>query len=158
MNKKLFLITVICIIIDQVVKVLVSSLLNVGTSLNIISNFFNITYVHNTGAAFSILTGNRIFLIVVTILVLILIYSMLKNKELITKDSIIYGVLLGGIMGNFIDRIIHGYVIDYLDFNILGYDFAIFNLADVMIVLSVLALLILTFKEDKNARDNSNRK
>jgi len=150
MNKKIFLITTIAVIIDQIIKMIINISMNVGSSINIIDNFFDITYVHNTGAAFSILTGNRFFLIAITIIVLFLIYSMLKNKNLSKGESFIYGLLLGGIMGNFIDRIIRGYVIDYLDFSILGYDFAIFNLADCMIVLSVIALLVMTFKEEKH--------
>ena len=58
--------------------------------------------------------------------------------------------MLGGITGNLIDRVVHGQVIDYLDFNILGYDFPVFNLADIAIVVSMILIIILVIKGDKN--------
>ena len=67
-----------------------------------------------------------------------------------------YSMLIGGILGNLIDRIIRGYVIDYLDFNIIGYNFPIFNLADIAIVISAFLLIINMSRGDKNAK-NKNR-
>lgn len=69
--------------------------------------------------------------------------------------QIIYGILLGGIIGNLIDRIIYGYVIDYLNFNIFGYNFPVFNFADICIVISIFIIIIEILKGDKNAVQGS---
>ena len=149
--KKTFLIAFICILIDQIIKIVLTTNLDIGSSLNIINNFFAITLLENTGAAFSIFTQNTALLIIIGVIALVLIYFwLLKGKTLKTHDSILYGMLLGGIMGNLIDRIIHGYVIDYLDFKIFGYNFPVFNFADTLIVISIIIIIVLMFKGDKN--------
>jgi len=149
MKKKLILFIILGVLLDQVIKIIIANTFDLNQSINIIDNFFRLTYVHNYGAAFSILSGNRIFLIIVTIISLLLIYFLLIKKNNLNKlETVIYSLLIAGILGNFIDRIIYGYVIDYLDFNIFGYNFPIFNIADTLIVISVIILLILSFKGD----------
>lgn len=149
--KKIFSISFICILIDQIIKFIITINLNFTESINIIKNFFRITYLQNNGAAFSILSGNRIFLILITLLSLILIYFILiKNKRINNIESICYGSLIGGIIGNLIDRIRLGYVIDYLDFNFGNYQYPVFNFADILIVLSAITLLIISLKEVKH--------
>ena len=149
--KKIFSISFICILIDQIIKFIITININVTESKNIIKNFFRITYLQNNGAAFSILSGNRIFLILITLLSLILIYFILiKNKRINNIESICYGSLIGGIIGNLIDRIRLGYVIDYLDFNFGNYQYPVFNFADILIVLSAITLLIISLKEVKH--------
>ena len=141
--RKIGLISIICILIDQVTKLIITSNFKLNASISLIDNFFNLTYVRNEGAAWSIFSGNRLFLILIGILSIILIYHFLiKNKSLKKLEIFIYGLLLGGIVGNLIDRIVFGYVIDFLDFLILGYNFPIFNLADTFIVISVFLLII----------------
>ena len=79
-----------------------------------------------------------------------------NNTVWINKfETITYGLLLGGIYGNLIDRILYGYVIDYLDFTIFGYNFAVFNLADILIVGTIFLLLINSFKKGGNNGKNS---
>lgn len=147
--KKVSLISLIIVLIDQIIKYIVSTNISYLDSINIIPNFFSITNVHNTGAAWSLLSGNQIFLILIAIFVLLFLYLFLiKGKSLKTFETIIYGVLIGGIIGNLIDRIVFNYVIDYLDFIIFSYDFPIFNFADMCIVISISILLFLSFKED----------
>ena len=73
-----------------------------------------------------------------------------NNVKLKNIDKIIYGILLGGIIGNLIDRVLYGYVIDYLSFNIFGYSFPIFNFADICIVLSMIGLIIWSCIGGKN--------
>lgn len=149
--KKITVIGIICIIIDQLIKLIVTNNISLNTEIIIINNFFSLTSVRNDGAAFSILSGNRIFLICISVCALILLYFIfIKNKKLKNIDKIIYGVLLGGIVGNLIDRTIYGYVIDYLSFNIFGYSFPIFNFADICIVLSMISLVIWSCIGDKN--------
>lgn len=149
--KKITVIGIICIVIDQLIKLIVINNISLNKEIIIIDNFFSLTSVRNDGAAFSILSGNRIFLICISLCALILLYFIfIKNKKLKNIDKIIYGVLFGGIVGNLIDRTIYGYVIDYLSFNIFGYSFPIFNFADICIVLSMISLVIWLCIGDKN--------
>lgn len=146
-NKKLFILTFIFILIDQLSKGLVNIYMTLNDSINIIPNFFNFTYVRNTGAAFSILPGSRWLFIIISIIVLNLIFIHINNKELKNKHIIIFSLLQAGIIGNLIDRLLYGYVIDFLDFTIFGYDFAIFNIADTFIVISIILLIIVGDKD-----------
>lgn len=149
--KKIAIISLICIIIDQVIKVVVTTNLEFAHSINVINNFFRLTYLQNTGAAWSILSGNRILLVIITLIALFIIYYFfIKGKEIKNHESILYGLLLGGILGNLIDRVRFGYVIDYLDFNIFSYHYPVFNFADICIVISIIVLLIISLKDDKN--------
>lgn len=139
--KKILPISLLLVVIDQIVKILVISKLALQQSITIINNFFNITYVRNTGAAWSILSGNVLLLIIISVLALVAIYYyLIKDKELNKIDIVSYSMLIGGIIGNLIDRIVHGYVIDYLDFKIFNYNFPIFNIADTLIVISIIII------------------
>ncbi|MGM9849508.1 MAG: signal peptidase II [Bacilli bacterium] len=141
--KRIMLFSMIIFIIDQIVKLFVGFSLELNTSITVFRNFFYISNVHNYGAAFSILYGNRIFLVIVSIITLVLVYYfLLKNKKFDWFNIILYSLLIGGILGNLFDRIIYGYVIDYLDFYIFGYNFPIFNIADICIVISVILIII----------------
>ena len=141
--KKIFLFSLIFVVLDIVVKIIINNNIALYDSINIIPNFFSITYVRNTGAAFSIMENNRVLFIIIAIIALILIYKYLIMNKVIDRYLMIsYSMLVGGIIGNMIDRIIYGYVIDYLSFNIFGYNFPIFNLADTFIVISIIMLLL----------------
>lgn len=141
--KRIMLFSMIIFIIDQVVKLIVGFSLELNTSITVFNNFFYISNVHNYGAAFSILYGNRVFLVIVSIITLVLVYYfLLKNKKFSWFNIIFYSLLIGGILGNLFDRIIYGYVVDYLDFYIFGYNFPIFNVADMCIVVAVILAMI----------------
>lgn len=149
--KKVLLVAVICTLVDQVVKAIVVNNLDFNESIEVISGFFSLTLLQNTGAAFSILSSGTLFLVLVSLVALNLIYwFLIKDKNLNKLETIIYGVLIGGILGNLIDRIFHGYVIDYLDFKIFGYNFPVFNLADICIVVTIILIIIFTLKGEKN--------
>ena len=154
--KKIGIISLIVIIIDRILKVLVTNNFVLNVRNKIIDGFFYITNCHNEGAAFSLFSGNVLFLIFITLIVLFLIYRTI-NKENVNKIGILaYGLLLGGILGNLYDRIFYGYVIDYLDFRIFNFNFAIFNLADAAIVIG--AILLIVFEgSDNDGRKNKNR-
>ena len=125
--KKIGIISLIVIIIDRILKVLVTNNFVLNVRNKIIDGFFYITNCHNEGAAFSLFSGNVLFLIFITLIVLFLIYRTI-NKENVNKIGILaYGLLLGGILGNLYDRIFYGYVIDYLDFVIFKFNFAKFS-------------------------------
>lgn len=154
--KKIGIISLIVIIIDRILKVLVTNNFALNVRNKIIDGFFYITNCHNEGAAFSLFSGNVLFLIFITLIVLFLIYRTI-NKENVNKIGILaYGLLLGGILGNLYDRIFYGYVIDYLDFVIFKFNFAIFNLADAAIVVG--AILLIVFEgSDNDGRKNKDR-
>ena len=117
----------------------------------IIKDFFSLFYVQNFGAGFSILIGQRLFLILISLIALVaIIYYLYRNKDIKKYEKILYPVLIGGILGNLFDRIIFGYVIDYLSFNFFGYEYPVFNFADMAIVISIFGLLFFGIKDDFN--------
>ena len=155
----IILISIITLIIDILTKQLVLHTMLERESITIIKNFFSITYAKNTGVAFSFLKDNVPLIIIMTIIILILILKYIKTTTPNKYEKLCYGLIIGGALGNLIDRIIYGYVIDFLDFNIFGYNFAIFNLADTAIVIAVFTLVILSLVESRNQNEtNSPRK
>ena len=150
-KKVIWIISFICIIIDQIIKFIINNNINLYDQNTIIDNFFYLTNVWNYGAAWSILTGSRIMRCIVTFLIMIGLYYFFIRKEKLKKyEKVIYGFLYGGIIGNLIDRIFRGYVIDYLEFYIFGYSFPVFNLADILIVISMFFIIISVIKGDKD--------
>ena len=102
--------------------------------------FFSIDYVRNYGAAFNILNGSRIFLSSIsTIITLFLIYFILYKKNLSNLDLFSYSFILAGTIGNGIDRITKGYVIDFINLNFI--DFPVFNIADISINIGLIFIL-----------------
>lgn len=153
MNKKIIYTMFICIFIDQLIKIIVSNIALLNTPYEVIKNFFYLTHVRNLGAAWGIFYGNRYFLILVSLFALFIFYFVfIRNKKLSKFESISFGILLGGIIGNLIDRIVYGYVIDYLDFQIFNYDFPIFNFADTCIVISIILIIIKIIKDDSDGK------
>lgn len=151
--KKILPIAGISLVLDQIIKIIVIMNMNLYDSINIINNFLNITYVRNTGAAWSILSGNTMLLSIVALIALIVMYFYcIKDKVLTNFESLSYGLLIGGAFGNLIDRILYGYVIDYLDFKIFNYDFPVFNLADICIVIGVILIGISLIGGELNGR------
>lgn len=145
--KKFFITLILCLLLDQLLKNLIIFNLDYGESITIINNFLSLTLIENTGAAFSILSNSTTFLIVLTIVILILMYFIvIKNQNLSDYEFIVYGILVGGILGNFADRMINGYVIDYIHFYFLESSFPIFNFADICIVIAVILLVVRTFR------------
>lgn len=139
----IIILSIIFLIIDQITKILVVNSLVPGENIEIIKNIFSIIYTNNTGAAFSILLGKRIFLIVVAVLIIgVLLYYIKRNKIEKKIDIIALSFIIGGSLGNLIDRIIRGYVIDFISIKIGNYNFPIFNVADALIVVGVILLLL----------------
>lgn len=151
---KIWLISTALVVIDQLIKIIIDTNMTLNESITITS-FFHFTYVRNIGAAFSMLSGNVPILIIFSIIALYFIYKyFIKDKKLSLNYIITYAILIAGIIGNLIDRIFRGYVIDYLDFKIFNYNFPIFNIADICIVIGCLLLILLTVKENKNENNS----
>lgn len=146
----IILIIVILIFIDQISKYIIITKLYKG-SLNIIPHFLNFTYVENRGALFGLGQGFTIFFIISNIIiVLALIAYMLKKRKLISKFYITVLIfLISGGIGNLIDRITKGFVIDFLDIGPI-FDWPVFNIADVYIVIAcILFSIMLLVKKEK---------
>lgn len=147
--KDVYFFGIVFFIVDQAIKYFISSKMILNQYTVVVKNFFNITYVHNTGAAFSLFDNARIFLIIIGILaVIIFTCYIFKIKNLNDFDMFTHSLVLGGILGNLFDRIIHGYVIDYISLNLFGYHFPIFNFADICIVVGVILIFISQVKGD----------
>ena len=155
MKKKEFCLLFLFVGMDQISKILVTEFLN--SPVVIIPHFFTFTYTENTGAAWSIFSGQRILLILLSLIAFVLLYQMYpKCKK--KYEKFFYIILCSGILGNLIDRVIFGYVKDFLSFQIFGYQYPIFNLADIMIVVGALAVFINLLWEDKNEIRSRNRR
>jgi len=152
MNKKLkdvYFFSIIFLVIDQAIKFYLSGKMVLNQSTIIVKDFLNITYVHNTGAAFSLFEGNTWLLIGIGVIAFIgLSIYISKLVEISDFDMFNFSLLLGGLLCNLVDRIIHGYVIDYISLNIFGYNATIFNFADICIVVSIIFMLISMIKGD----------
>lgn len=143
----MIILTILVILVDFFSKYMVSKLMTVNETIDLIDNFFRITYVKNTGAAFSIFSNNTILVIIISVVIIgFLLFYIYKNKGNNKLENVSYAFILGGAIGNLIDRLVYGYVIDFLDFEILSYDAPIFNLADTFIVIGVILFLINTLR------------
>ncbi len=156
-QKYLFLIAItgFLICLDQVTKMYIHTHFQLHESLEVIGGFFDITYVRNQGAAFGIFstshpTFREVLFLLTPPAALILILAILRGVD--DKDRIqivALSSIFGGAIGNYIDRLRFGWVIDFLDFYVQNYHWPAFNVADMAIVLgvSLLALLVLRQKE-----------
>ena len=132
------LISILIILSDQLTKYIIN--LNHTSLINNDLIFFSIDYVKNYGAAFNILSGSRIFLSTVsTIITLYLIYLILCKKNISNLNLLSYSLILAGTVGNGIDRIIKGYVIDFINLNFI--DFPVFNIADISINVGLILII-----------------
>lgn len=159
MSKKVYITAIIVFIIDQVSKAIISTYLKLNQSISIIEDFFYIRYIKNTGASWGILENSRLFLIIVSIIAFIILlrYSYSFKRTKLNRYG--FGFLIGGILGNLSDRILHGYVKDFIDFIIFNYDFPVFNIADIFIVIGTLLLIISILKgEDSNGSKGNRNK
>lgn len=151
MNKKNWLLVCLLVLIDQASKLLALNLLNYNVSVPVISNFFYFTLVKNIGASFSILSGYVSLLIIVSIFAFLFIVRYLnKKKNMKNTERFSYCLVLSGLLGNLIDRMFRNGVIDFLDFKIFGYDYPIFNIADIFIVWGIFILIFLEFRSGKD--------
>ena len=135
--------SIFVILIDQFTKYLM--FINYKIFVNIDFLLFRLDFVKNYGAAFNIFSGNRIFLSLISIFFsILLIYLILRKNSLNQIDLFSYSFILGGTIGNGIDRIIKGFVIDFINLNIIN--FPVFNIADISINLGFIFLLYKIFK------------
>ncbi|MDK2794356.1 MAG: signal peptidase [Caldanaerobacter sp.] len=133
------------VFLDQFTKYLAAKYLMPVGSYPVIKHFFHLTYVENRGAAFGMLQNKTLFFIVITVVVgIVLIYSMIKLPENSLYNYTL-AMILGGAIGNLIDRVRLGYVVDFIDFKFFP---AVFNIADSFIVVGAIILgYLMIFKD-----------
>ena len=119
-----------------------------GQSVPVIRDFFHLTFYGNKGMAFGMLSGKKPLLIIMCIVIIsVIILWIVKKKPKSTLQKVSIGMILGGAFGNIYDRIIYGYVIDFLDFRVINYP--IFNIADCAVVIGAVMLCIYIIFFDK---------
>ena len=134
----------IIVLIDQITKFLIKANFQLGQSLPLIKNIFHLTYIHNFGAGFGILQQKEWILIFISIIVIGAIFyyfDRIKDKELLLQ--VLVGLILGGTIGNLIDRVAYGFVVDFLDFRI----WPVFNVADSFVTIGVIGLIIYLWRK-----------
>ena len=158
MRKKSLIVAGFILLIDQIVKYSIDKKILLGKLKTVIPNFFYVSKVYNDGAAWSMLAGSTIFLAIMAILALAFLLAYQSKLLANWRNMLAFGLVYGGLLGNLLDRIIHGYVIDYLKLNFGSYNFPIFNLADVAIVSGVILIIIAILKgEDRNGSSSSRK-
>ena len=135
--------SVLIVALDQLSKFIVHSSMNLYDSFNVIPYLLNFTYIRNEGIAFGInFPGGKIFFIIFPILITFYLISLLKNKEFEDNPSqIALYLIIGGAIGNILDRIFRGYVVDFIDVHINGNHWYVFNIADSAVTIGLLFLL-----------------
>ncbi|WP_283583770.1 signal peptidase II [Limosilactobacillus difficilis] len=140
------LLTIIFLILDQVVKLAVATHIPVNHVLVMIPGVLGLTNLHNKGAAWSILSGQQWFFVLITLLALTIIGWLMAHFRSNRPVMICLSLILAGTLGNFIDRLRLGYVIDM--FETLFVNFPVFNVADSCLTIGVLALAWFILKDD----------
>ena len=138
MKLKHYIIGIVIVIIDQLSKILI-----INKKIPVIPNFLEFNYTQNTGGAFGIGRINFILIISIIIIIVIIVFLIKENTKI--TNYIPFVLLLSGSIGNLIDRIFRGYVIDFIDVNI--FNFPNFNIADICIVLGIILLIINIIKD-----------
>lgn len=142
MNKKYLIVfstALIIILADQLTKFFIKTSFQLNQTLPIINNIFHFTYINNFGAGFGILQQQRFILIFISVIVIgFIFYYLDKINEKESLLQLLVGFILGGTVGNLIDRLIYGYVVDFLDFRI----WPVFNVADSFVTIGVIGLII----------------
>ncbi len=151
-----YIIALVIVVIDQVTKWIIDTSMEIGERIPVIENVFYITSHRNQGAAFGILQGQMWFFYIITTIVIIgIIYYMEKEAKYDWLYGSSLGLILGGAIGNFIDRIFRGEVVDFVDTFIFGYNFAIFNVADVALCVGVALIFIKMIVDERKKKETT---
>ena len=155
MRKKIFIISIVTFLIDMLTKYFIKDLV-------IIKNFlFKIltSQIINDGAAWSIFSSKRLMLILIGVCAIYFIIKFISDFKENKRNTLAFGLLLGGCLGNLYDRVIYGYVRDFIYFKFGTYSYPIFNIADIGIVIGTILLLYACLKgEEDGSRSIKRRK
>lgn len=149
-----YLIALIVFLIDQGTKYLIATRLELAEQIPVIGDFFLITSHRNRGAAFGILEGQQWFFFLVTLVVVVgIVWYMNKVKATRKLLPVALALVLGGAIGNFLDRMLMGEVVDFLMFNFGSYTFPIFNVADSCIVIGAGLIILDSLRDLKSGEE-----
>lgn len=141
------LVSALIVLLDFITKRIVSGSMYLYESIPVIENVFNITYVKNTGASFGMMSGARWFFVAVTVILIgAVVFYTVKNKVRNKLFLLSTSFVVGGGIGNLIDRIATGEVVDFFDFCLIN--FAIFNVADCFVVVGVILIVLYYILDD----------
>lgn len=144
---KQFVIGLIVVAVDQIVKLIIRANMTTGQTISVIGDFFTITYIKNSGAAFSVFSGQRLLLTIIPIVLIICCIAYLVIKKNVNKIlSFALVMMISGGIGNLIDRIAFGSVTDMFKFSIFS---PIFNMADIAVTFGCVILSIYILFEEK---------
>ncbi len=144
--------------LDQATKLMVHTQFNLGEKKEIIPGFFNITYVRNTGGVFGLFSQSNdvirmVLFIVLPILAFVLIASIVYQLNIKQKYQLLaFSFIFGGALGNYIDRIHFGYVVDFLDFYYKSYAWPTFNVGDICIVVGVCSAIAIIYSTEEKEK------
>lgn len=146
-----YIIIILAVALDQGTKWFVRTGMDLNSTIPVIEGIFSLTYIQNTGAAFSILQGKTLFLAGMQILVIvtIFIYATVKRKSLHWTLMTSLAMIVGGGIGNLIDRMVHGYVVDFFDVHF----WPIFNVADISVCVGCGFLVLYVFFIEGKTKD-----
>ncbi|MEW9050399.1 MAG: signal peptidase II [Neobacillus sp.] len=151
-----YLIAIFIILIDQVTKWLIVTKMHLGESIPVINDILYITSHRNRGAAWGILQGQMWLFYVITVIVIVAIVYYIQKEA---KGKWLLGVslafMLGGAIGNFIDRLFRKEVVDFIHTYIFNYNFPVFNIADSALVIGVVLLMIQMLRDEKEAKEKT---
>ena len=159
-RANIYLGVIALILIDQLVKLLIINNIKYK-SVAIIKGILTFSYCENKGVAFSFGNGRVPLFIVINLIIiggLIFYFEKNRNEFKGKLSKIFFTMVIAGGIGNLIDRLLRGYVIDFLSFNILGYSFPIFNIADIGIVVGTLILFLDVYLDEKRKKNESSSK
>lgn len=144
------ILTIGLILIDQITKIITLKQLAPIGSVTIIENILSFTYVENRGAAFGIMQNSRIFFLIFTVILIgAIIYYTIKTKQNSKFYLISTSLIIAGGLGNFIDRLFRGYVVDMIEVTFI--DYPVFNFADICIVIgAILFCVYMLFSKPEN--------
>ncbi|WP_217585671.1 signal peptidase II [Lentibacillus saliphilus] len=152
-----YLLAIIMVGFDQLTKWIIVKEMELYEQITVIDQFFFITSHRNKGAAWGILEGQMWFFYIITAIVIVaIVYYMQKYGRDSKLLSVALSLILGGAIGNFIDRLFRKEVVDFLDFIIFNYDYPIFNVADSSLVVGVILVIIATFIDEKKKGKTQN--
>ncbi|GAB4072399.1 signal peptidase II [Barrientosiimonas marina] len=148
-----YILALVVIAVDQLTKWAVVKTMEMGDQITVIEHFFYLTSHRNSGAAWGILQGQMgLFYIITVIVVAGIIYFMQHYAKDSRLLAIALSVILGGAIGNFIDRLFRHEVVDFFDFIIFSYDYPIFNIADSALVVGVILVIIITINDERKEK------
>ena len=159
--KYFLFLTISCAIValDQATKLIIHTQFNLGEKRVIIPGFFNLTYVRNTGGVFGLFSQSndvirRLLFLILPVLAFVLIVSIIRKLDIKQKYQLLaFSSIFGGALGNYIDRIHFGYVVDFFDFHYKSISWPAFNVGDICIVIGVfVAIVIIYVTEEKQQK------